>query len=330
MRDNKMDNIRFGLIFLVVLGHFLESSTSGKLGLVNEFIYSFHMPVFVFISGYFAKFNVQRITRTYLYSYTLMQIIYCFFLKYYMGSTQLTFQLSVPHYTLWYLLAMALYTMIIPIIQTESREKKLFVIALSFGLSLLAGADPKIGYPFAAGRFFGFLPFFVLGFYCRTSTLTQKLKELSFTVRAFLGAAICAVLAAAELFIMKSSLITIGDMNCINTYSNTQWGWKARVVLLGAGLLWTAFLLVITPSKKIPLVSKIGANTFPIYILHGLLIKILVKGGITQLSGGVYAVVAVSLSLVVLVIFGNEIASNIAKWGLTGQWIGAVEKRTKK
>ena len=50
-RDYQFDNIRLLLIFFVVFGHLLESFAIGSL--LYRFIYSFHMPVFIFINGYF-------------------------------------------------------------------------------------------------------------------------------------------------------------------------------------------------------------------------------------------------------------------------------------
>ena len=57
------DNLRALLIFLVVLGHMFEIFVSRISDIAYVFIYLFHMPLFVFCSGYFAKFNPGRIVR---------------------------------------------------------------------------------------------------------------------------------------------------------------------------------------------------------------------------------------------------------------------------
>ena len=56
IRNDYFDNIKSVLITLVVIGHFLLplESTRLKDGLVNV-IYLFHMPMFIMVSGYFAK-----------------------------------------------------------------------------------------------------------------------------------------------------------------------------------------------------------------------------------------------------------------------------------
>lgn len=329
MREMKMDNIRFVLIFLVALGHFCEFSANPVLKYATEFIYSFHMPVFVFVSGYFAKFNAKRVVRTYLYSSIMMQILYHFFLKYYLGYSGLVFQYSTPHYTLWYLFAMAVYTMIIPLIETERIGKKIATVFICFAIALLAGMDTGIGYSFATGRIFAFLPFFVLGFYCRGMGITEKLTKTKLQYKISCGAVIGVAVMALEIFIIKSPSIVFADMTFSYPYYQTAVGWKARAILLIAGLLWVALFLIVTPNKKIPVVSNIGANTFPIYVLHGFVVRILIKNGLVALSPKVYAVVAVALSFALLLMFGNKIASNISKWTLTGQWMNVVDKKEK-
>lgn len=49
-RINWIDWAKVFAIYLVVLGHLL--SKTGREGYIFNFIYSFHMPFFFFISGY--------------------------------------------------------------------------------------------------------------------------------------------------------------------------------------------------------------------------------------------------------------------------------------
>ncbi|MCD8133214.1 MAG: acyltransferase family protein [Clostridiales bacterium] len=57
-RNDHFDNIKAVLIFLVVLGHvFRNLGANGDEYLVYKIIYSFHMPAFLFVSGYFMKYD---------------------------------------------------------------------------------------------------------------------------------------------------------------------------------------------------------------------------------------------------------------------------------
>lgn len=56
-RISFFDNARVILIFLVVFGHLISKYVKDEPFLANIylFIYTFHMPAFILISGYFAK-----------------------------------------------------------------------------------------------------------------------------------------------------------------------------------------------------------------------------------------------------------------------------------
>ena len=56
------DTLKGGLMLLVVLGHFLYNFQEGHkfINYLVDSIYMFHMPVFVFISGYFSKSEHSR------------------------------------------------------------------------------------------------------------------------------------------------------------------------------------------------------------------------------------------------------------------------------
>lgn len=86
-RDYFFDNARAILIFLVVFGHLLQPYTSEdkNLSALYLVIYSFHMPTFLFISGYFAKnldkpYYLENIAKKLLLPYF---IFFAFYSVYY-------------------------------------------------------------------------------------------------------------------------------------------------------------------------------------------------------------------------------------------------------
>ena len=102
MRNNRMDNIKFFLIFCVVFGHMLELVDTGVW---YKIIYSFHMPAFIFVSGYFAQFNRKKIISVLVYPYILFQCLYLLFdavlIK--QNLALLKIQFTTPYWLLWYL-----------------------------------------------------------------------------------------------------------------------------------------------------------------------------------------------------------------------------------
>ena len=86
LRDYLFDNYKVLLIILVIFGHFTEPSYRN-----NDFLYtlkwlivSFHMPAFIFISGYFSKreLTFAKLFQKQVIPYLIYEFIYYFFYIY--------------------------------------------------------------------------------------------------------------------------------------------------------------------------------------------------------------------------------------------------------
>ena len=71
----EIDYLKLLAIFLVVFGHFLECFSSSFSSLIYQVIYMFHIPLFVFISGYLSKFKYKDLIKFSLI-YLLFYFIY--------------------------------------------------------------------------------------------------------------------------------------------------------------------------------------------------------------------------------------------------------------
>lgn len=67
IRDPKIDFIKGFAIFLVVWGHAIQYLNNGEFDFFKHpvfiFIYSFHMPLFMFISGYLFSYSLNRMNN---------------------------------------------------------------------------------------------------------------------------------------------------------------------------------------------------------------------------------------------------------------------------
>lgn len=79
-RDCSIDALKFILICFVVYGHVIEEfSTYGPLGTVRACIYCFHMPVFVFLFGYFSKnISIYKIATSCLVPFLIFNSVYSY------------------------------------------------------------------------------------------------------------------------------------------------------------------------------------------------------------------------------------------------------------
>ena len=103
-RDYSVANVRFILIFSVVFAHLLEVCAPFKGSwLIYKFIYTFHMPAFIFLFGYNAKYSPKKIVYRWCLPYAIFQCAYISFAKFILNANT-NFQFTTPYWLLWYML----------------------------------------------------------------------------------------------------------------------------------------------------------------------------------------------------------------------------------
>lgn len=171
-RELQFDNIRGILIFLVILGHALEYFRLENSGaaFIYIFIYLFHMPVFIFIAGYFSK-NLAKARNTavrlFLIPYLLLNLLLSVILLL-MGRIDEIMILS-PGWTLWFLYCMFIWRLLLP-----DLVKVRHILLLSFIVGIFSGLLTEFGTYMAMARTLGFLPYFLAGYF----TTPERLRRL--------------------------------------------------------------------------------------------------------------------------------------------------------
>lgn len=321
------DNVKFILIFLVVLGHLLEISSDfiGK-DLLYKMIYSCHMPVFIFLSGFFAKFNSSKIIFHQIYPYILFQILYIAFhylVLYPNADGTVPWQFTTPYWLLWYMMAMIFYYMLTPLLNQQKLWQCGIVVLLCCILSILAGYENNFGFFLTLSRFFVFLPYFVLGYYIgrRKEALAIFWERVSAKNIAAGLISVAAMLFVVH-FLLQDTVIKTNMMYGSYSYAAAWYTAEIRLKLLGIGMVWAAFFLfTLVPllNHKLPIVSMIGKNTLPIFLLHGFLMRYAGAMGIfTQHTQG-DLVHLVLCALLVLVILGNGLVGKVFPYVCSGR-----------
>mgnify|MGYP003303947255 CR=1 FL=1 len=161
----RFDNLKFLLMFLVVFGHVLEFVPGyGNTSDIYRVIYSFHMPAFIFISGYFAKPAPRKVLTTYIWPYILLQTLYLAYAYYVIApwTEPKTFQYPTPYWMLWYLPAMSGMHLILPIFITNNKYARLtFLTGMSI-IALACGYDNSVSVGYTVSKILVFFPFFLL------------------------------------------------------------------------------------------------------------------------------------------------------------------------
>lgn len=140
-RISFFDNARVILIFLVVFGHLISKYVKDEPFLANIylFIYTFHMPAFILISGYFAKkINnagyFEKLVKKTLIPYAVFQIFYSVYYVMFFQDA-ISFSLFVPRWGLWFLISLVFWNVLL-----------YFFIKIKFGIPLAILISLVIGY----------------------------------------------------------------------------------------------------------------------------------------------------------------------------------------
>lgn len=304
-REYKYDNIKCIMIFLVVFAHFLEILNGNMSKKIYIFIYTFHMPIFVYISGYFSKGKTRNIMK-FAYIYLIWQTIFYLFDVIVLKSN-IKYSLTLPNWTLWYIFAMIIWNIIIKFLDKILIKNYLCSIIISIIISLLAGYFKEIGYEFCASRILTFFPYFLLG-YINKNVGFKKLKMYK-CKNLIIG--ICSIISIV--YFIKN-ITTIRAFWLYGSFSYRADGYtiifKSMWIILSLVELYVIYKIV--PNKKIKVISNIGANTLNIYLLHSLIIKWLKVYavdvfGYTEI---INIAIMIILTCIIVLIFGSEFIKN--------------------
>ncbi|MDF2612723.1 MAG: hypothetical protein K0S71_509 [Clostridia bacterium] len=276
-RNYLIDNLKVLLIFFVVLGHVIEYNIQGNsffMGLYL-FIYFFHMPLFVFISGYLSK-NIEKCRKGaikgLLIPYVVFNIIW--YILAYIATGELIWPVIYPGWTLWYLISLFFWRVTLKYV---IRIK--YIIPLSIVCGLLIGAMPRGGIVLSLSRTISFLPFFLIGYYTNEANL---IKVSKISKRLSLAGISAAVLLA--FYLGKHNLIDYNFLYHSQSYgfsglSNNEGILFRAAIYIGSTILSICVLNLI-PRKKV-FFTSVGEKTMNIYLFH------------PYLTIGVYAIIHV-------------------------------------
>ena len=271
-REHSFDNIRFLLMFLVVFGHFIEIAVPfpGSI-LLYRVIYSFHMPAFIFLFGYFARFSPKRIALSWCLPYVVFQTLYMCFGRFVLKDGAALIY-TTPYWLLWFMPVCIFYQLLLPVYDTDAKTGQAWRLGIACALALTAGFDNSIGYYLSISRFLVFQPFFMLGMYCRKNGTLSRIN----VSRKLCAVSVCAVLLCI-LFVYCSR---VPAKLLYGSYSYSAAGSSVfeRAAVMAAAGVWIFFIFVVLRPRlnmRLPLITSIGRYTWPVFLLHGFVVKAL-------------------------------------------------------
>jgi len=283
------DNARFLTVALVIMGHAIQRQTSDSDNalILYLFIYAFHMPAFAVISGYFSKASppssrqMLKILTDIIVPYVIFQSIWSGVQWIFEGNTNL--DLAQPHWTLWFLLSLAVFRMLMPYLVLLR-----FPLLWAVVLSIAVGYSPGVDSTFSLARTVGILPFFVLGWQLRQWKVADWWMALKASVWAYRAGAV--VVFGVWLTVVIVNIKPFRDLSVHwffydDSYSGLDaQAWWAGFVRLGLILLATilsAAFFALIPRRE-TFWTGFGQATMYVYLLHSFVLYPIRESGILK------------------------------------------------
>lgn len=271
-RDYLLDNYKAFLILLVVIGHFIEPSyeDNALLYAVKWFIFSFHMPAFILISGYFSRRQTSfgKIVQKLLVPYLAFEVIY--YLVYtFLIQKETGLYLLRPKFSLWYLMALFVWRLITPYVK---RIPHYFLLSVIAGLA--AGFLTIPSNFLSIPRILFFYPYFLAGTVMDRALLTKYRSKTCRILSAFGVLAFTLYLFFDTGHKALDTKIFYGRYNYAFLGQSAAEGVLVRLLCYGIGFSLTfAFAFLISERRTV--YSYLGQMTMAIYLFHGLIYNFL-------------------------------------------------------
>ena len=298
-----IDNFKVLLIFLVVFNHIIAFNLV-KVDTVVRYVWYaitiFHMPAFIFVSGYLSKKpqnvlkNFKNLLIPYILGYSLT-----WYSQIWLGRS-VDYEILRPTGTvMWYILALFIYRLTI-----EALGKIRFIVPLSIIIALWAGTRPEFTTFLSASRIVVFFPFFVAGYLWKSEYITA--------VRKFKGKWVLVPISGVLLWAIPNYMIS-NEMGVAIFRGNHGYklcgltdpeGIVIRLLMYLVSFILIYTFLALLPDIKLPL-TYVGRHTMGIYFFHYPIMIIMNGLYLLQISEMNNVWVLLGVSLVFVLVLGS-------------------------
>lgn len=281
-RSYFFDNAKFILIFFVVFGHLLRTfiNDNETIYAIYKTIYTFHMPAFVLISGFFAKGiykkgYVLQLVKKLIGPYLIFQGAYSIYYYYLDQSNSIALDPFDPHWSLWFLVSLFFWNIMLLVF---SKYKPMVSITISIMIGLLVGFVDEISNFLSLSRTFVFFPMFLVGYYLKKPHLN---KLFSFKIKAFSLIIFTAVLVGFYMYPDINYKWLLGSKPYSELLEASIIGMFTRLGFYGLSFIMIFCFLAVVPRGKY-FFTMLGKRTLYVYLLHGFFVQLFRKSDVQE------------------------------------------------
>lgn len=309
-RNAYFDNAKLLLIFLVVFGHAIQPFTSENrfIDALYIWIYTFHMPAFIFLAGFFAKglWNVEyvlRLMKRLIVPYVIFQSIYTLF-YYLIGKDDWQMgHLFDPQWSLWFLLSLFSWHLMLVLYK---RIRPFLGVAIAALTGIFVGYFDSIGHDFSLSRTFVFFPFFLLGYWLNETHIAM-LKRRAMKL-----------LSLIIMFTTAISLYYLPEINpgwFLASHSYAELGAGRVGGLLRLAVYITSAVMIASIFAWIPKrrfkMTTLGERTIYVYLLHGFIIQPIRQFDLLHVTN-VFELIGVAvLSVIIVYLLSSQLVITV-------------------
>lgn len=299
-RSALIDNAKVILIFLVVFGHLIQPFVSDhkEIYTLYMWIYTFHMPAFIMLSGFFAKGSgnkdyIINLIKKLLVPYVIFQLIYTLFFVS-IGKSSWQMSLIEPHWGLWFLFSLFSWHLLLIIFK---RIPPYWALGIALGFGLISGYIPEVGQTFSLARTIVFFPFFLVGYWISFDHLALVKKHIWKVTSVLFMLGLAVLIYALPEF---TSGWLLGSHPYIELAAPISGSLMRLVVYLISAVMVASFLAFV-PERKL-MFTQLGGRTLYVYLLHGFFIHYVRSENLFQMEHMIdlFALMAVSWTLVMI------------------------------
>ncbi|WP_453995693.1 acyltransferase family protein [Bacillus nitroreducens] len=271
-REYYFDNAKFILIFLVVFGHFIQPFINDHqiINTIYHFVYSFHMPAFILVSGYFAKnFKkegyIRKNAKKLLIPYLIFQLLYTIYYYFLYNGQSLFFEPFNPQWSLWFLISLFCWNVML---YAYTKLPMQWALALAVLIGVGVGYIPFVENFLSLSRTFVFFPLFLLGFYCKKEHFIALKRP---AVQVGSGLVLAAIFITYWIIPDFNTGWLLGSKS-YETLSHENLGGLIRLTVYFISIVMTIAFFSLLPKRQYFFTSW-GTHTLYVYLLHGFVIK---------------------------------------------------------
>lgn len=269
------DNLKFLLIIFVVIGHYTQQfrADNETLQRIYVFIYSFHMPIFIFVTGLFSKKAVdeKNIKKVLPYLTCFFATTLILFITRALLGWAPVFELFSPSGISWYLMSM-FFMFLITMLIKDYKPQYIFVLSLIIGVmcGFVQTENPDF---FTWMRTLTFYPFFCLGYISDREKIEKATNKISIKITAV----IFFVSIYLLIYFYPKQANKISRLNTArHTFSElgrfAPYGWELRLLTYAISFAAIFLLISLIPRKRIKGFTSLGERTLGIYMFHYVII----------------------------------------------------------